>query len=246
MKLLFSSDLHGSDAAYLAFAAALREGEYTLGVLAGDLMTYPSKSEIESARIGLQKTRKNESLHGESPALSVIEFALQDKQKYYKDVLKESCKPIFFVMGNDDGILGHGLEWSSENDIQSVNQRSIDYGKYNFVGYHYTNPFVGGTFEKSEKEQVEDFKELESLIDQNTILITHGPSWGILDSPDDGEHVGSRALRELIDRKAPRLHLFGHVHSNFGVKNHAVNASYPHSQKFVSIDVGSLEIRIVE
>jgi Icc-related predicted phosphoesterase len=52
-------------------------------------------------------------------------------------------------------------------------------------------------------------------------------------------------LRELIDRKEPRLHLFGHVHSNFGIKNHTVNASYPHSQKFVSVDVDSLEIRIV-
>jgi Icc-related predicted phosphoesterase len=244
MKLLFSSDLHGLDTAYLEFAAVLKEGDYSLGLLGGDLMTYPSRSEIEQARIQLQIKEENHSGENHTKP-SVIEFALQKKQNYYKSVLKESGKPIVFVMGNDDGIIGSGNEWTSENYIQGVNQRRIDSGKYNLVGYHYTNPFVGGTFEKSERKQIEDFKELEKLIDKNTILITHGPAWRILDSPGDGEHVGSRALRELVERKAPRLHLFGHVHSNFGVKHHAINGSYPHSRKFVSIDVDSLEIRIV-
>jgi Icc-related predicted phosphoesterase len=56
MKLLFSSDLHGLDSAYYAFAAALKDGDYDLGVLGGDLMTYPSRSEIEQTGIELQKT----------------------------------------------------------------------------------------------------------------------------------------------------------------------------------------------
>ena len=244
MKLLFSSDLHGLDTAFLEFAAVLKEGDYSLGALGGDLMTYPSRSEIEQARIEFQTRDGNHS--GEKyTKSSAIEFALQKKQNYYKSVLKESGKPIVFVMGNDDGIIGSGNEWTGENYIQGVNQRRIDSGKYNLVGYHYTNPFVGGTFEKSEREQIEDFKELEKLIDKNTILITHGPAWRILDSPADGEHVGSRALKELVKRKAPRLHLFGHVHSNFGIKNHAINGSYPRSRKFVSIDVDSLDIRII-
>lgn len=244
MKLLFSSDLHGLDRAYLEFAAMLKKGDYSLGVLGGDLMTYPSRSEIKEARIELGTKAESHSNRKQLEP-SIIDFALQQKQNYYKRVLKESGKPIVFVMGNDDGIIGSGSEWTSEGDIQGVSQRRLDYGKYNLVGYHYTNPFVGGTFEKSEREQIEDFKELEKLIDKNTILITHGPAWRILDSPGDGEHIGSRALRELVERKAPRLHLFGHVHSNFGVKNHAINGSYTHSRKFVSIDVDSLEIRIV-
>jgi Icc-related predicted phosphoesterase len=244
MKLLFTSDLHGLDTAYLEFAAELKKGDYSIGVLGGDLMTYPSRSEIEQARIGLKI--KNENHSGQTPTKQAfIDFAMQKKQNDYRRVLNESGKPIVFVMGNDDGIIGGGNEWTSENYIQSVNQRRIDSGKYNLVGYHYTNPFVGGTFEKSEREQIADFKKLEKLIDKNTILITHGPAWRILDSPDHGEPVGSRALRDLVERKAPRLHLFGHVHSNFGVKNHAINGSYPHSRKFVSIDVDSLEIRIV-
>jgi Icc-related predicted phosphoesterase len=244
MKLLFTSDLHGLDSAYIEFAGALKDGDFELGVLGGDLMTYPSRSEIELARIELHKTGEIHKIQGGRPPLAVIEHALLAKQKYYKSVLKKTGKPVVFLMGNDDGLLGKGNEWAGEKGLLNVNQCRIEFGNYNIVGYQYTTPFVGGAFEKPEKEQVDDFRELEKLIDKNTILITHGPAWGILDAVD-GEHVGSMALRELIDRKEPRLHLFGHVHSNFGIKNHAVNASYPHSQKFVSVDVDSLEIRIV-
>lgn len=245
MKLLFTSDLHGIDSAYLGFSMELSKGDYSLGVLGGDLMTYPSKFEIEQARIELQKTEEIHPVKSERPPLVVIDFALLTKQKYYKNMLKESGKPVVFLMGNDDGRLGKGNEWTSETDLLNVNQRRVEFGNYNIVGYQYTPPFVGGAFEKQEKEQVEDFKELEKLMDENTILITHGPAWGILDAVDV-LNVGSRALRELIERRAPLLHLFGHVHSNFGVKNHAVNGSYPYSRKFVSIDLVSLEIIIVE
>ena len=131
------------------------------------------------------------------------------------------------------------------NQAQDTLWQTNDSGKYNFVGYHYTDPVVGGTFEKSEREQIEDFQELEKLIDKDTILLTHGHAWGTLDTVSDGEHVGSRALRDLVERRTPRLHLFWHIHNMFGVKNLAINVSYPHSQKFLSIDVDSLEIRIV-
>jgi len=245
MKLLLTSDLHGLDSAYLEFAAALKEGDYNLGALGGDLMTYPSRSEIEQARIQLQKNGEVHQLQSGRLPPAVIEHALLAQQDYFKSVLKEAGKPVVFLMGNDDGLLGEGNEWTDEKDLLNVNQRRIEFGNYNIVGYQYTTPFTGGTFEKTENEQVEDFRELEKLIDKNTILITHGPAWGILDAVD-GDHVGSMALRELIDRKEPRLHLFGHVHSNFGVMNHAVNGSYHPNQKFVSIDVDSLEIRIVD
>jgi Icc-related predicted phosphoesterase len=237
MKLLFSSDLHGLDSAYYAFAAALKDGDYDLGALGGDLMTYPSRSEIE-------QTGEIHQIQDGRPPQAVIEHALLDKQKYYRRVIKKSGKLVVFLMGNDDGLLGKGNEWTNEKDLLNVNQLRIEFGSYNIVGYQYTTPFVGGTFEKPENEQIEDFRQLEKLMDENTILITHGPAWGVLDAVD-GDHVGSMALRELIDRKEPRLHLFGHVHSNFGIKNHAVNGSYPHSQKFISIDVDSLVIKIV-
>jgi len=82
--------------------------------------------------------------------------------------------------------------------------------------------------------------------------VTHAPARGVLDEayshdPTVGEpmHIGSQALRDLVDRARPRLHLFGHVHHRFGVRENAVNGSYPDSRKFISIDLGTDDITFV-
>jgi Icc-related predicted phosphoesterase len=50
------------------------------------------------------------------------------------------------------------------------------------------------------------------------VLITHSPPYGILDSlPGSGWHGGCKELREAVDRTAPKLHLFGHVHGAYGL-----------------------------
>jgi hypothetical protein len=59
-----------------------------------------------------------------------------------------------------------------------------------------------------------------------TILITHGPSLGILDKGQ-----GCPALRRAVVRLKPKLHVFGHVHSGYGMtataSTYFVNASLP-------------------
>jgi predicted phosphohydrolase len=49
------------------------------------------------------------------------------------------------------------------------------------------------------------------------VLITHGPPYGILDRIDDGEHVGCEELRATLPRVRPRVHVFGHIHEDYGV-----------------------------
>jgi Calcineurin-like phosphoesterase len=50
------------------------------------------------------------------------------------------------------------------------------------------------------------------------ILITHGPPYGILDGlPGTNEHQGCRVLLEAVKRIRPLLHIFGHVHSGYGI-----------------------------
>lgn len=53
-------------------------------------------------------------------------------------------------------------------------------------------------------------------IPENTdILITHTPPFGILDF-DDNINYGSEELLSRISVVRPRLHLFGHIHSQHG------------------------------
>lgn len=247
MKLLFTSDLHGLDEAYRSFSDRLSSREFDLGVLAGDLMGFPSEEELESSKrqlLGTSQNTLNPTSLGNVP--EIVEHALMHKQAIYKSYLRKTKKPVVFVMGNDDGILGNGLAWTSEGNIICINQRRAKFNTYNLVGYHYTSPFVGGAFEKPLPLQEQDFRSLEKLVDSNTILVTHGPPLGTLDTVFEGTHVGSKALLDFIQRTCPKIHLFGHIHRTFGRSSNSFNGAYPSTRQFMAINVDTLEMELVE
>lgn len=65
-----------------------------------------------------------------------------------------------------------------------------------------------------EKEDLElDKKEEKQFIGKLDILLTHAPPYGSkADIIEDGTHVGSSAVRRIIDEYQPRINLCGHVH----------------------------------
>ena len=245
MNLLFTSDLHGLETAYRDFSRRLREGPYDVGVLAGDLMTFPSEADFESVKSALRLTRTVDFEPGSEGARRAELLALLGMERSFKEILAQSGKPVVFVMGNDDGILGNGAAWESEGRIVDIHMRRVRYGDTSFVGYQSTTPFVGGTFEKSDEAQRSDFVTLGAMIDEGTVLVTHGPALGTLDTGYDGQHVGSDALRRLIEERRPRLHLFGHIHRAFGIDGSSVNGSYPPSRQFIAVDVDRAKARIL-
>lgn len=51
------------------------------------------------------------------------------------------------------------------------------------------------------------------------LLVTHGPPLGIGDRLTDGSRVGCADLREeILGRIRPRVHLSGHIHEGYGVR----------------------------
>jgi Icc-related predicted phosphoesterase len=49
------------------------------------------------------------------------------------------------------------------------------------------------------------------------VLATHGPPFGILDqSRPMTDHLGCEELAEVVEKVAPRLHFFGHIHGGHG------------------------------
>jgi Icc-related predicted phosphoesterase len=246
MRILVTSDLHGLDSAYERFVTVLERGQFNLGLLCGDLLDYPSYDELRSARVFLASEGRIDQGDATKTILWTQQRALQQMERYYKSILLRARKPIIFIMGNDDGIIGSATEWTSDRYVISANQKRLNYGKYNIVGYQYTNPFVGGTFEKPEAEQELDLRNMEKLIDTNTILISHGPAWGRLDTLKDGRHVGSKVLGAMLKRKPVKFHLFGHIHGAFGQQGNAVNVAYPFAQKFIGVDVDSDTVMAIE
>lgn len=51
------------------------------------------------------------------------------------------------------------------------------------------------------------------------VLITHSPAYGILDF-DDNINYGDEQLLAKVMETQPRLHLFGHIHTQHGITSH--------------------------
>jgi Icc-related predicted phosphoesterase len=157
-------------------------------------------------------------------------------------VLKAIRIPVFYIMGNDDFVpLGY-----EDDQFQSLHTRRLPCGPYNFVGYQYSLPFMGGIFEKPENEIAEDAHELESLLDGQTVFVSHSPAFGVLDRTASGVHAGSRSLGQLINRKSPLAHIHGHVHQGFGRDGRHFNVAAAGMRRAMSLELPSLAHEIIE
>ena len=48
------------------------------------------------------------------------------------------------------------------------------------------------------------------------ILVTHCPPYKILDESKKGKYGGSKGLREVVEKRKPKFHIFGHIHQGRG------------------------------
>lgn len=158
-----------------------------------------------------------------------------------KEILFSIRKPVLFVMGNDDE-----YEWMSELNLVNINQKKYIFNGVTFVGYQYSNPFVGGDFEKTEEEQEKDFVMLAAIIDNSTVLVTHNPCFGILDEPDKGKNVGGRGLYNLCSSLKPKYHLSGHIHESSGVLDNHFNVAWPKEKNIVKLEYYSGEYELIK
>jgi Icc-related predicted phosphoesterase len=87
----------------------------------------------------------------------------------------------------------------------------------------------------------------EAIPDNTDILVTHGPSFGTLDTVTGRpwDSLGCELLAERIERFRPKIHICGHIHSGYGYEfkngthffNAAVlNESYEYTQKPMTFD----------
>jgi Icc-related predicted phosphoesterase len=66
-------------------------------------------------------------------------------------------------------------------------------------------------------ERAEHWNSIPEYLD---ILVTHGPPHRVLDcTPGESHHGGDPELRTAVIQKRPRLHVFGHVHSAYGMRH---------------------------
>ena len=88
----------------------------------------------------------------------------------------------------------------------------------NFWGSPITPAFLSWFFMATRGEEIQN--KYWSKISRNTdVLITHGPPYGIRDKvlfPKE-ESVGCSDLLWTVKQLKPKIHIFGHIHSGYGI-----------------------------
>lgn len=216
MKILALSDLHGFYRVYEWIPRLAEEHRVDVIVLAGDLLGAPEGSRT-------------------------IEAAQRSRSRKVIRILARATVPVLYIMGNDDWVELN----PPEGRLQSIHGRRLDFGTYNFVGYQYSLPFMGGVFEKPEKEIEADIARLEPLMDRRTVLVTHSPAFGVLDLGVLDRHAGSASIRAAVERRSVRAHIHGHIHACFGREGRHFNVASSGEMRAMVLEVATLKHEMI-
>jgi Icc-related predicted phosphoesterase len=74
--------------------------------------------------------------------------------------------------------------------------------------------FYDWAFNRQRGDEIQ--KHWDLIPSDTTILITHGPVYGILDKTTRGEKVGCENLLRTLQKIKPRIHVSGHIHEAYG------------------------------
>ena len=217
MRILASADLHGKQEVNAWLVRAASDHGVEALILAGDLL-------------------------GCLEGFDTPEAAQEHEAHVLSEVLASAGLPVLYVMGNDDLV---ELQPTCDR-VQSIHGRQIQLGKYSFVGYQYSLPFMGGTFEKTEAGINADLVALEHLVRVDTVFVSHSPALGVLD-PGIGEaHIGSSSLQAFLARHPYRAHIHGHSHTGFGRQGAHFNVAAAGHKRAMILDLETLEHQIVQ
>ncbi len=124
------------------------------------------------------------------------------------------------------------VEKTLERKKVSLHAKKKKIGKFAFAGFGGGLLGDPGRFLFSEA-QIR--KALSRLVQgqEKIVLLTHLPPFGTkIDLSSSGLHIGSKAVKEAIEKKQPFLHLCGHCHEAFGEERIG---------KTISINVGAVK-----
>lgn len=134
------------------------------------------------------------------------------------DVLAETTSPAVLVAGNGESDTELASACSGWADAHVLHGSGVEIEKAVFWGLGGAvpvTPFGAWSFDLTEDEARDRLADCP----EGAVLVTHSPPYGHVDE-SAGLHLGSRAVREAIERARPRLVVCGHIHSNWEQESH--------------------------
>jgi len=103
-----------------------------------------------------------------------------------------------------------------KNGIIYLNDSGFEIEGLKFWGSPVQPEFYDWAFNRKRGEEIRRHWEL--IPGDTDILITHGPPFSIMDRCAHGERVGCEDLLEVVKKLKPKVHAFGHIHEDYGLK----------------------------
>jgi Icc-related predicted phosphoesterase len=153
------------------------------------------------------------------------------------------CKRVIYIAGNHDNQLENCpphiwpcYNWppnqSKYKTVEYLCDSGTEFEGLKIWGSPWSLRFAGmnpkcSAFTGTE-EELDAFYAL--IPDDTDILITHGPSFGVLDKDLNDQYLGSNSLRTRMMGINHKLHVFGHIHESYGqidfISSKSINASH--------------------
>ena len=129
-----------------------------------------------------------------------------------RKILKEFKRETYFIPGNCDP---ESISRDNADIIKDVHGKAFEIDGIRFAALGGSNPTIFNTPCELQEDEIE--KRLEAISSEGMILMTHAPSYGILDHIPNGMSVGSKAIREIVRKYRPIVALSGHIHEDIGM-----------------------------
>lgn len=143
-------------------------------------------------------------------------FSRVDVGKIILEELKSLGKPVVAVPGSwDKDLIG-----LLQNDNVSVHGKGLVYGGVGFYGYGGARTPFGTPFEPTDSEIEAGLRVAHKDVENVAIKVqvTHAPPINTkVDVIFSGAHVGSEAVRKIIEELRPTVAISAHIHEAKGV-----------------------------
>ncbi|WP_020475086.1 metallophosphoesterase family protein [Zavarzinella formosa] len=131
------------------------------------------------------------------------------------DILRDLSCPAVYVPGNNESLeeLTEACRDHPRTHVlhgTGITLNGLDI--FGLGGAVPVTPFGSWSYDFSEEQAAELLRDFPA----GGILVSHSPPFGLLDMASNGKHLGSQAVRKIVDERLPRLVVCGHIHASGG------------------------------
>lgn len=150
-----------------------------------------------------------------------LEGGVGEVQKCLDWLNKQPHEHIIAIAGNHDWAFQRNKEELDLGRIKYLENSSVNIEGKNFYGSPVQPEFCDWAFNVARGPAIKKYWDMIPDAGQVDVLVTHGPPKGILDWQHlkwGNQHLGCEDLMNQVLISKPFIHVFGHIHGGYGIK----------------------------